>query len=213
MLASIIGGLAGGLGSYFGAKEQRKAADKALAFNRQIYNEGVARAQPYVDAGTNALDPYMDAIGLGNSGDAIARFQASPNYKLNFQTGVDNANQQLMRQAAAGGSINSGRTLMALQDRGTDIANRMYGKYLANIGGLVDMGRGAATNTNSFAMSQGQNVTGDIYNQGNALAAGYMGIGNSINNTLSDIVQQGGQAFGMSGGMPSGGSTSAFWRG
>ena len=88
---------------------------------------------------------------------------------------------------------------MGLQDRGMDQANQFFGNYLSGIGGLVGNGQNAAAGANSFAMQQGQNVTGDMYNKGNATAAGYMGIGNSINNTLQDIVQQGGQAFGMGG--------------
>lgn len=207
MLATLLGGAASGLGSYFGAKEQAKQANRALKFNRRVYGEGVERMQPFVDAGANALQPYQDALGLGNSQDAINRFQASPNYLLNFQTGLDNANNQLMRQSAAGGSINSGRTLMGLQDRGMDQANQFFGNYLAGIGGLAGSGQNAASGANSFAMQQGQNITGDMYNRGNATAAGYMGVGNSINNTLQDIVQQGGQAFGMGGG---GRSTSAY---
>lgn len=199
MLASIIGGLASGVGNFLAGDAQAKAANKARKFNERVYNEGVQRLDPYVQAGNQAINPYLDAIGLGNSQDAINRFQASPNYLLNFQTGLDNANNQLMRSAAANGSINSGRTLMGLQDRGMNQANLMYGNYLANIGGLMDAGRQSASGANNFAMQQGQNITNDMYNRGNALGAQAMGVGNSINNTLQDIVQQGGQAFGMGG--------------
>jgi len=95
--------------------------------------------------------------------------------------------------------------LMGLQDRGTQQANQFFRNYLSDVGGMADMGRQAATGANQFAMQQGQNITGDMYNRGNALSAGYMGVGNTINNTLSDIVQQGSQAFGAGRG-----STSAF---
>lgn len=205
MLASLLGGAASLVGNILGGDAQAKAANKARKFNERVYNEGVQRLDPYVQAGNQAINPYLNAIGLGDSQAAISNFQNSPNYLLNFQTGLDNANNQLMRQAAAGGSINSGRTLMGLQDRGMQQANQFYGNYLANLGGLMDAGRQAASGTNSFAMQQGNQITNDMYNRGNALGAQYMGVGNSINNTLQDIVQQGGQAFGMGGK-----STSAY---
>lgn len=189
MLASIIGGLASGIGSYLGGQQQAKAANKSLAFNKQVYNEGVQRLDPYVQAGNNALAQYMQGFNGGGQ-EVLNNFYQSPEYLATYNSLMDRAQQGVERRGAATGMLNSGRTAMALQDRAGDIGSMQIGNYLSRLGGMVNTGANAASGANSFASSQGQNVTGDMYNRGNALAAGYMGAGNSVNNTLTDIVQQ-----------------------
>lgn len=79
--ASILGGLLGSRGASSAAKTQANAAtdaariqaesaDKALALQKQMYEQQVARNQPYVGAGLSAQNRLMSMLGL----------QADPRY-------------------------------------------------------------------------------------------------------------------------------------
>mgnify|MGYP000964062550 CR=1 FL=1 len=79
--ASILGGLLGSKGASSAAKTQAQAAtdaariqaesaDKALALQKQMYEQQVARNQPYVGAGLSAQNRLMSMLGL----------QADPRY-------------------------------------------------------------------------------------------------------------------------------------
>ena len=79
--ASILGGLIGSKGASSAAKTQANAAteaariqaesaDKALALQKQMYEQQVARNQPYVGAGLSAQNRLMSMLGL----------QADPRY-------------------------------------------------------------------------------------------------------------------------------------
>ena len=78
---SILGGLFGSKGASSAAKTQANAAteaariqaesaDKALALQKQMYEQQVARNQPYVGAGLSAQNRLMSMLGL----------QADPRY-------------------------------------------------------------------------------------------------------------------------------------
>jgi hypothetical protein len=204
MLASILGGVASGIGSIFAGNAQKRAADRDLRFKKQVYNEGVERTQPWVDAGQNALAQYMQGFNGGGQ-QVLGNFYQSPEYLATYNSLMDRAQEGVERRGAATGTLNSGRTAMALQDRAGDIGSMQINNYLSRLGGMSNTGLGAASGVNSFANTSAQGIGQANYNQGNALASTYLGVGNSINNTLSDIVQQGGQAFGAGRG-----STSAF---
>lgn len=73
--ASILGGLIGSKGASSAAKTQANAAteaariqaesaDKALALQKQMYEQQVARNQPYVGAGLSAQNRLMSMLGL-----------------------------------------------------------------------------------------------------------------------------------------------------
>ena len=60
------------------------------------------------------------------------------------------------------------------------------------MGGLVDTGAGAATQTGQFGQNAAAGQANAYQAAGNARAQGYINMGNSINNALS----QGAQAYG-----------------
>lgn len=208
MLASIIGGASSLLGGILGGNAQQKAAKKDLAFRRQVYDEGVKRSQPWVDAGENALAQYMQGFS-GNGQAVLDNFYQSPEYLATYNSLMDRAQQGVERRGAATGTLNSGRAAMALQDRAGDIGSGMIGNYLNRLSGVSTGGMNAASGLGNFALNSAQGIGDARYNQGNALAATYMGAGNSVSNTLSDIIQQ--QNINRALGGTQGG-TSAFGR-
>jgi hypothetical protein len=202
MLGSILGGIIGGVGSILGGNAQDRAAKRDLQFKKQVYNEGVERTQPWVDAGQSALAQYMQGFNGGGQ-QVLGNFYQSPEYLATYNSLMDRAQQGVERRGAATGTLNSGRTAMALQDRAGDIGSMQINNYLGRLGGMSNTGLGAAQGANSFANTSAQGIGQANYNQGNAQAAGYLGAANSFNNTLSDIYQRDQQRVAQGG-------TSAF---
>ena len=61
-------------GGGYDAGPMLEYGDKALALQRQIYDDSVARTQPYYDTGTSALDMLSDVLGL-KGGSVMSRDQ------------------------------------------------------------------------------------------------------------------------------------------
>jgi len=217
MLGSILGGLASGIGGYFGAQAQADATNKATKLQKQQFNYQKSLAQPLYDRGTNANALLDSVYGIGYDGNQgqlagdraqfSQNFESSPIYQQYYQNAIGNANQAIDRQASASGQLNSGQRLMALSDRAGNLAGNTLNQYLGGIQGVSNQGMGALNSLTGASQNYGNAAASLAQQQGAATAAGYQGIGNSINNTLYDITQQGAQAFGGGGG---GKSTSGY---
>lgn len=130
------------------------AAEEAARKNRELYQQNLETGNRYLDKGltssTAAFQPltalgqhfgkgsdlYMDSLGInGAEGAQRAQgaFQAGPGYDY----AVAQALQGVDRSGAARGMSMSGNTLMALQDRGNNLANQEYGNWQSKLGGFV----------------------------------------------------------------------------
>lgn len=207
MLASILGGVASGVGGLLGANAQAKAAKKATRLQRDMFNKQVDYINPIYQRGqsSNALLDSLYGMG-GASPDAFNQaFYNSPFYKVQFEGALPGELDSIMRRNAASG-INNGRTMMALSDRARDLVSRnALSPFVSGITGASQQGANAANALAGYAGQFGDNAAQGAYNVGNAQAAGFMGAGNSFTNTLRDIQQQ--RNFDR---VFPGGSTSAF---
>ena len=117
---------------------QSDVADRQLALQKQQYEEGVQRQQPFLTAGTNALarmqageftqpaafnvnDPRYAQPGAFSFG--ANDFQASPDYEFRRREGQRGIDQQ----AAARGGLMSGSALKAAARYSGDLASQEYG--------------------------------------------------------------------------------------
>src|SRR5262245_47135413 len=110
--ASLIGGALGFFGSKSAADKQAKAAAEALAFQKQVYGENVARLNPWIRTGTQADASLAALYGLGGAGGGKPDFSAffnSPDYQWAFDQGR-NATTNLL---SARGNLLSGSGLTA----------------------------------------------------------------------------------------------------
>jgi len=160
--AAMSGGGGGGYadiinaaGDIFGANKQSKAIKSAAdteaqasryaldlqermfnqqnALQRQLYDEQVARQEPFRLSGLQSQNRLNELMGLGaNTGSDLygkyARdfstqdFQADPGYAFRMQEGLT----ALDRQAAARGGLISGGALKAAQRYGQDMGSQEY---------------------------------------------------------------------------------------
>jgi hypothetical protein len=120
-------------------KKNYQQADPFLAQAQELFS----LIQPQQQAG---YDMYQNALGLrGPEGNeaAVGAFQQGPG----FQFALDQANQNVMRNQAATGGLNSGGTLMALSDRAQGLQNQEYGSWLDRLHGFDPM-QGAIAQSN-----------------------------------------------------------------
>ena len=190
--AALGGGLdeATGGGATGAAREAAQIAnassDRALAEQRRVRDEDIARQQPFYQASVNALPGYLKGIAAGGEyvrPFTMADFNADPGYAFRLSEGQ----KALDRQAAARGGLISGSALKAAQRYGQDMGTQDYGRALQDFYGRQEVARNAAAGvagfgptSNALAASAGERlVTGSAplmqnqgYNTANAMLAG-----------------------------------------
>jgi hypothetical protein len=215
--AALGGGLeeATGGGATGAAREAANAANaqssEALALQRRMYEEGVARQQPRLAAGNNALaqmqsgafaQPAAFKFGAGD-------YQADPGYAFRLAEG-----QKLLdRTAAPRGNLFSGSALKAAARYGQDMGSQEFGNAYqraldeynakvsqANTGynrlaGLANVSQTAGTQIDTAGQNYATNAGNLMTNQGyNTANAGLVGE-NAMRSAYGNI----GKAFGSGG--------------
>ena len=149
-----LGALAGGLGSFFGGKQQADAYGRST----QMALDATA---PWRNAGAAALPIVQQQVGTS--------FQESPGY----QWLLDQTQRATDRGAAAAGLYGSGARAQALQRNAAGLAAQDYGNWYNRLAGLAGVGQ-TATQAALPAITQG------IQGQGSASGAATAGAGNAI---------------------------------
>ena len=210
-MGSIVNSVADVFG--FGpASKQLKAADRAagtsaavsreaIDLQRQMYYEGVARQQPWLQAGQIALNKLVpEATNYQNFG--MEQFKQDPGYAFRMSEGM----KALENSAAARGGLLSGATMKGIQRYGQDMASQEYmnafNRYqverearlnplqsLAGVGqttanALAAGGQGFAGNVNQLAMTNMTNQGNLALTSGNIRASQYNTAGRAIDDAL-----------------------------
>lgn len=103
------------------AELQRQTAREQLALQQRMYEEGVARQQPWLAAGQTALNKLIpEATSYTPFG--MQQFQQDPGYGFRMSEGM----KALERSAAARGGLLSGATMKGVQRFGQDLASQEY---------------------------------------------------------------------------------------
>ena len=216
-LLSAGSAIAGAASSFFGSRSASRGADQAAALaerNRALQEQATKQQinylAPYRDVGygaQNDLATIYGQDGTGSAGDLEARrrdlearFQDSPEYRLNYQANVDEASRGIERNASAAGLRNSGRTLEALGQRAGNISNQLFGSYTTGLFKLAGSGQEAVNSGNSAikygAAAQGNALgaqAGAYQDKADARTAGILGAGNAVQNSLSSFARIQGQ--------------------
>ena len=208
-LGGVLDEVSGGGGSgaaQAAANAANAGAQSNIDLQRRMYEEGVARQQPFYQAGVNALPEYVSGIGQGGElvrGFTQADYQADPGYAFRLSEGQ----KALDRQAAARGGMISGSALKAAQRYGQDAASQEFGNAynrfrdtqglrrnaLAGVTGFAPTAAGAMTSSGqNYATNAGNAMAGQGVNTANALLAAqqarsssYGQVGSALNRYLT----------------------------
>lgn len=197
-----------------------QASREATALQRQIYEEGIKRQQPFLDIGTNALNRLN---ALNQPGANVTNFLTmDPGYNFRLSEGT----KALERSAAARGGLMSGATGKALtrygQDYGSNEFTNAYNRLasLANLGPtaagvMSNLGTGYGTNVNQLAMTNAANQGNALLSAGNIRASQYGTAGRALDQALntdwSKVVNTIGGWFGGGSSTPADTSSEAVW--
>lgn len=167
------------------AQISNAAAERDLALRTRMYEEGVARQQPFYQAGVNALPEYVSGIREGGElvrGFTPADFTTDPGYAFRLAEGQ----KALDRQAAARGGLISGGALKAAQRYGQEMGSQEFGNAYNRfretqglrrnaLAGIAGYGPTAASSINaagqSYATGAGNIMSGQGETSANALLA------------------------------------------
>ena len=183
--AAIIGGAVIGAGSSIisgnkAAKAQKNAAAQQVAEQRRQYDQTRADYAPWRAAGESALSRLTNEM----TGGATSAFKETPGYQFR-QSEAAKATQRL---AAARGRLNSGATLMALQERGDNIASQEYDNWWNRNAGLAGVGMSATNSTTQAGQNAANNISNAYGQAGQARASAYANTGSSINSGINNVL-------------------------
>lgn len=193
------------------AQTANAAAERELALRTRMYEEDVARQEPWRKAGVNALSKLEAASEYTPFG--MQQFQADPGYGFRMSEGM----KALERSAAARGGLLSGATLKGVQRYGQDLGsqeyqnafNRYQTERSARLNPLQSLAGVGQTATNAlgtagqnYATGAGSIMSGQGINSANALLAAQQARGSSYGQLGSALGKYlgGGGTFGMGGG-------------
>jgi hypothetical protein len=180
-VGSIIQSVAGGINNIAantGSENARDAtiagAQDSAATQTAFYDANVARTQPYVTAGNNALSQLSNDSGPnGSLGRQFTQsdFQQSPAYAFNMQQGLNAINNsQSVRGGALSGGAQKAATGYAQQNASNEYQNA-YSRFTQNqqqnynqLSGLSNMGLSATNSLNSMGTQQGS-IQGGLQQQ------------------------------------------------
>jgi hypothetical protein len=179
--SAVLGGLASRSASKTQAGAAQSAADAQLqasreanALQQRIYEENIARQQPFLQGGTEDYN-RLRSLMSGGPGAAQNFLQMDPGYGFRLSEGM----KAMDRQAAARGGLISGGALRAAQRYGQELGSQEFGAAYNRLAGLADVGPRAAGVMSglgqNFAGQYGQNLMAG----GQAAAQGMLGAGSA----------------------------------
>lgn len=131
------------------AKTQERATNAANALIKQQYETTRADLAPYRESGTNALSRYRDLLGFNGqeaAQTALKGYTESPFLPMLKQRTIDAVDSS----RAARGGLFSGGTAQEIGDRTGELYLGDFNNYLSRVGGMIDSGQNAATQTGNF---------------------------------------------------------------
>lgn len=198
-----------------------------------MYNQTVGREQPFVSAGTGALNQELYGLGIGPNtpgaggpnigyGSLSAPFNPAnlaqtPGYQFTLGQGT----AAVDAGASARGGVNSGNTLEALTQYGQGLASTTYQQQLqdymaqqqqqfGNLNTLVTGGQNAAGNLGTLGANAAATSSSALLGGANATAAGQVAGANALGGAVNSLGQNFLTANLFGGGDPYGFNASSY---
>ncbi|AVU02511.1 hypothetical protein ACQR5V_21355 [Xanthomonas oryzae pv. oryzicola] len=169
---SVVGGI-------IANKNNKKANGQAQGAADANYYANTQNMQPYLNAGTGALN-QLSQLNSGN----YSSFQESPDYQFTLQQGL----QGLDRSAAARGSLYSGGQQADIMQYGQGLASQQYNNYYNKLASLAGQGQSAASALagvgNTYANATANNAYQGAANS-NALTGLLTGVGSNLASNIN----------------------------
>lgn len=182
--AGAIAGVSGIAGSAMASGAQTSAADQAAKTQRDIYASNKGMLQPWNDAGFKAYGTLNDLLGVGgNSATMQKTLEGLPGYQFTRDQGL----KATQSGYAARGLGTSGGALKGAANYATGLADQTYGNQVNRLQASANTGASAGAALAGVGTTAGAGIAGSQIAGGNAAAAGYNGIANSVGNAAGSL--------------------------
>jgi len=193
--ASIGGAFIQAFAAKKAAKAQTASANQDIAFQKETRDIIRNDLSPYRTGGADAQRAMNFELGLGarptfgaaadgTGGTVYGGFTKTPGYDFRLQQGQDS----LQASAAARGGLYSGATMRDSLKFGQDYVSNEYGNYLSRLGAQASSGMNAASMSVQASQYAAGNVSNALADRGNAISAGYVGVGKAINGGIDNAL-------------------------
>lgn len=150
---------------------QYDATNRATDLQKSMFDQNVARTQPFVDFGAAKLGTLNKLLTPGASQtDTLSQLPG-------FQFAQDWGQKAIKNQGTMNGL--SGNTIRAGADYATGSAQQGFGNYVNQLLAAAGMGSSAAGGLGAQGTAAGNAMAGSTMAGGQALGAGVMGAGNA----------------------------------
>lgn len=167
------------------------STDRATELQRQMYEEGVARQQPFLQTGTEFFNRLAE-LQRGGPSAAQNFLQMDPGYAFRLGEGM----KALERSAAARGGLLSGATMKGLQRYGQDLGSQEFGAAYNRLASLANVGPRAAGVMSDLGQNYATNVGNLMVGQGQTAANALLARGSAYQRGLGDIASLAGRYYG-----------------
>jgi len=200
---SIVGNLIGDLtgttqasnAAQQAAQTQANAAKYVANLQNQAFQTTQQNLSPYMNIGTQAMNPYLSLLGLGSQGSAgmMSQLENMPGYQFALQQGLKGA-----ANSASGSGLNlSGAQQKGLANYSSGLASQTYNSLLGNLANAVGTGQNAASALGGAGMNTATAMGNNLTAGANATAAGQIAGGNAQTNMLNSLMGLGQGAAGI----------------
>jgi hypothetical protein len=185
--SSLAGAVVGSSGAKKAASTAAAGSDAAAQEQRNALMQVQQYQQPYLDAGS----PAINALNRVNQGD-YSGFNQSPDYLY----ARDQALQGVQGSAAARGGLYSGNAGRELVRVGEGLASQNLGNYRNALMGQIGIGQSAANNLGNATFNAANGTGNALMASGDARASGIVGSTNAVTGGIQDLAGIAGDYFG-----------------
>lgn len=193
--ATLVTGYMGAEAAGDAASAQAGASAAGIAEQRRQFDAIQKLLQPYVEAGTPALQQQQALLGLRGAGEqqaAISAIEQSPQFAALARQGEE----ALLQRASATGGLRGGNIQAALAQFRPQLLSSLIEQQYSKLGGMTALGQQSAAGVGTAGSVMGTNVANLLGQQGAAQAAGALGQAQAYGQTISGLSNVAGQYFG-----------------
>ena len=175
---------------------QYDASQAGIAETRAAREEMRGLLEPYVAAGSPALQAQMAALGLSGP-EAQQAYVSQQEQSPIFQALAQQGEEAMLQNASATGGLRGGNIQGALAQFRPGLLNQFLTQQYDRLGGMTALGQQSAAGVGTSGM-QSAGAIADLLGQGGAARAGAkLGSANAFQQTLSLPAQFAGMAYGQ----------------
>jgi hypothetical protein len=184
--SAVIGGAVSMSAASKAGKAQVQAADRSAEERRAAREEMRTLLNPYVSAGTPALQAQMAALGLSGP-EAQQAYVTEQEQSPIFQALARQQEEAILQNASATGGLRGGNVQGALAQFRPQLLNQFLEQQYDRLGGLTRIGQASAAGVGASGITSATNI-GQAYTQaGQARAGSIMGQAGAFNQALGTI--------------------------